>query len=142
MTDTPKTLMEPSKFRRSEETLSFLGKTEWTVGEFGRAETHRKGKKHTMKNPLTPIQSLERQLRKRFQEARISLDEPSKKDGRWFLDIENDDHFVVVQWKESFGFGISCSPMHSYGEGADEVYQDFEAAYSRIACLRISRTQA
>ena len=99
-----------------------------------------KGKKHTMKNPLTSIQSLERQLRKRFEDARISLDEPSKKDGRWFLDVEKNDHLVVVQWKDGFGFGISCSPEHSYGDGADEVYQDLEAAYSRIVCLLISRT--
>lgn len=93
-----------------------------------------------MNNSGTPIQSLAEQLRNRFQEARISLDEPSKKDGRWFLDVEDNGHLVVVQWKDGFGMGISCSPEHSYGEGADEVYQDLEAAYSRIVCLLISRT--
>jgi DNA-binding XRE family transcriptional regulator len=58
----------------------------------------------------------------------------------WFLDVEYDDHLVVVQWQKDSGFGISCSPVHHYGEGPDEVYQNLEATYARVVCLLLSRT--
>jgi len=56
------------------------------------------------------------------------------------LDVGVDGHAVVVQWQADAGFGVSCSPEHSYGEGADEVYLDSEAAYSRVVSLILSRT--
>lgn len=92
-----------------------------------------------MKKAQNKIQSLEQKLRKRFSDADISLDSPARKGGEWFLDIENDGHNVVVRWKEGFGFGITCSPQHSYGEGADEVYEELEAAFARIVSLLIAR---
>jgi hypothetical protein len=57
----------------------------------------------------------------------------------WYLDVVVGGHAVVIQWKEGAGFGVSSSPAHAYGEGADEVYSDEEAAYGRAVSLLLSR---
>jgi DNA-binding XRE family transcriptional regulator len=90
--------------------------------------------------PTMPIESLERSLRKRFPDARVMLDPPRKSSGAWFLDIALNQHPVVVQWQKGKDFGISSSPKKVYGERADEVYKDEEAAYGRIVSLLLSRT--
>lgn len=87
-----------------------------------------------------PIETLELSLRKRFPDARISVDRPRKSSGAWFLDISHANHPVFVQWQEGKGFGITSSFEHAYGERADEVYKDEEAAYGRIVSLLLSRT--
>jgi hypothetical protein len=86
------------------------------------------------------IQLLEMQLQKRFPNARISLDPAGKPRGTWFLDINLEGHFVVIQWRADTGFGVSCPADPGFGEGADEVYQDIEAAYGRVVSLLLSRT--
>lgn len=88
---------------------------------------------------LMPIEQLERALKERFPTARIALDRPRKASGAWFLDIALDHHPVIVQWQKGKGFGISASPDKVYGEGADEVYKDEEAAYGRIVSLLLSK---
>jgi len=93
-----------------------------------------------MNKTKNPVEALERKLQKRFRTAVVSLDRPSKKQGTWFLDIERNGHRVVIQWKEGRGFGITCSPQRYYGEGADEVYQELEAAFARVVCLLIERS--
>ena len=93
-----------------------------------------------MSNQLLPIESLERQLRKRFALASISLDCPRERSGVWYLDITHDGHSVVIQWREAAGFGVSSSTSHAYGDGADEVFRDEEAAYGRVVSLVLSRT--
>lgn len=92
------------------------------------------------KNSMRLIESLKFSLDKRFPDARISIDRPSKNSGVWFLDIMHADHPIVVQWQEGKEFGITSSAEHAYGERADEVYKDEEAAYGRIVSLLLSRT--
>lgn len=87
-----------------------------------------------------PIESLAQSLNRRFPDAQVVLDRPRKASGVWFLNITLDDHPVVVQWQEGKDFGISSSPKHAYGERADEVYKNDEAAYGRIISLLLSRT--
>ena len=93
------------------------------------------GHEHSM-----PIVSLEQAIRKRFPDARVTLDRPRKTSGVWFLDIALNGHPVIAQWQNGKGFGISSSPEKGYGEGADEVYEDEEAAYGRVVSLILSRT--
>ena len=90
------------------------------------------------KNEL-PIESLERQIRQRFPNAKLSLDAPKNRTGTWFLDLENRGHSVILQWREGNGFGVSSSPSDGFGEGPDEIYQDEEAAYGRVVSLMLSR---
>ena len=89
---------------------------------------------------LMPIESLEHSIKRRFPEAQVALDRPRKTSGTWFLDIAMDLHLVIVQWKQGKEFGVSSSPEKAFGEGADEVYKDEEAAYCRIVSLLLSRT--
>lgn len=90
--------------------------------------------------PLMPIEKLERTLKGRFPDAHVALDRPRKASGAWFLDIALNQHPVIVQWQQGKEFGISSSPEKVYGEGADEVYKDEEAAYGRIVSLLLSQT--
>ena len=92
------------------------------------------------KTSQVPIEILEKQLRSRFPEARILLDRPRKRSGVWYLDVTHDGHPLIIQWQEGSGFGISSSPEHAYGDGADEVYRDDEAIYGRAISLLLSRT--
>ncbi|WP_202594939.1 helix-turn-helix domain-containing protein [Blastopirellula marina] len=89
---------------------------------------------------MLPIESLERSLKERFPNAIMSRDKPRKSSGAWYLEMALDGHPVIVQWQESKGFGISSSPEPGYGEGADEIYRDEEAAFGRIVSLLLSRT--
>jgi hypothetical protein len=90
------------------------------------------------KTTSLPIESLAKQLRKRFPNASIEIDRPRARSGVWYLDVVVDDHPVVIEWKEGSGFGVSSSPTHAYGERADEVYPDEEATYGRIVSLLLS----
>lgn len=92
-----------------------------------------------MAKTLIQIELLEQQLRKRFPKAAISFDRPKKPTGVWYLDIVSDGHPVAIQWKSGTGFGISSSATHGYGDGADEVYAEEEAAYGRTVSLLLSR---
>ena len=89
---------------------------------------------------LMPIETLQRSLKARFPEAIVALDRPRKASGKWFLDIALNQHPVIVQWQQGKDFGVSSSPNKVFGEGADEVYQDEEAAYGRIVSLLLSQT--
>src|SRR4051812_47371037 len=90
------------------------------------------------KSSLLPIESLERQLRRRFPQAAIKMDRPRNRSGHWYLDVSCGKHPVVIQWKQGAGFGVSSSSGHAYGEGADEVYPDEEATYGRAVSLLLS----
>lgn len=85
-----------------------------------------------------PVESLVKQLCSRFPKAKIEVDRPRNRRGDWYLDVTYGNHSVVIRWKEGAGFGVSSSPAHAYGEGADEVYQDEEAAYGRVVSLLLS----
>lgn len=89
----------------------------------------------------SPIELLERQLRDRFKTATITLDRPQKASGIWFLDVMQDDHRIEIQWKPGNGFGVSsAASLHSYGEGADEIFPNEEATYGRVVSLLLSRS--
>jgi hypothetical protein len=92
------------------------------------------------KAPRIPIESLERSLKERFPDAQFVLDRPRTPSGVWFLEIVRAGHPAIVQWQKGKAFGISAALEHAYGEPADEVYNDEEAAYGRIVSLLLSRT--
>jgi len=90
--------------------------------------------------PNTLVTQLSTQIAGRFPDARLSVDAPGRPDGIWYLDAQYGGHHVIVQWQAGMGFGVSCAPSHVFGDGADEVYQELEAAYARIVSLLLSRT--
>jgi hypothetical protein len=81
------------------------------------------------------IQRLGEMLKEHFPDARMELDLAEHPNGESFLDIERDDHYVVIGWRSGEGFGISCSDEIGFGVGADEVYRDPDAAYARVVSL-------
>lgn len=93
-----------------------------------------------MPKHATPIQSLKKELQKRFPKAKLSLDAAPNSKSASFLDVTLDEHLVLIQWRKGEGFGISCSPEHAYGEGVDEIYEDEEAAFARTVSLLLSKT--
>lgn len=116
-------------------------KTAPTVAACGTHKAEPEENDNPMKKfPRTAIESLESRLRKRVPTAELALDRPDQPDGTWFLDVELDGHAVEVIWRGDRGFGVSSSIAHTYGDGADEVYADVEAAYARILSLLLSRT--
>jgi hypothetical protein len=92
------------------------------------------------KSNVLPIVSLEARLRNRFPEASVQLDWPRKRSGVWYLDVRRDAHPVMIQRQQGKGFGVTSSAAPAYGEGADEVYLDQEAAYGRVVYLLLSGT--
>jgi Helix-turn-helix domain len=92
------------------------------------------------KKALRPIDLLEQQLRKHFPKANVTFDTAELAGGTSYLDVELDGHLVVIQWRENGSFGVSSSNEHGYGEGADEVYQDLDAAYGRAVSLLLARS--
>lgn len=93
-----------------------------------------------LKKSMLAIESLTQSLKTRFPDAQVSVDRPRKDSDIWFLDITRADHSVSVQWQVGRAFAITASTEHAYGERADEVYQDEEAAYGRIVSLLLSGT--
>jgi DNA-binding XRE family transcriptional regulator len=103
-----------------------------------RVSSFRSGFEEMGKTALVAIESLEKQLRKRFPDAIIALDRPRNRLGNWFLDVARGEHPVIIWWKDGAGFGVSSAPNHAYGENPDEVYLDEEAVYGRVVSLLLS----
>jgi len=81
---------------------------------------------------------LAEQLKQDFPAAQISMDAAANTAGGCFLDIRYHDKFIVVEWREDRGFGISCAPELHFGEGPHEVYENPDAARARITSLLLS----
>lgn len=92
-----------------------------------------------MSKKQNPIQILAEALAADCSSASVSIDQPAKANGVWFLDISNDGHHVQVQWQAKHGFGVSSSTSVHYGEGPDEVYNNAEAVRHRVLSLLLSR---
>jgi DNA-binding XRE family transcriptional regulator len=66
----------------------------------------------------------------------VSVEEPARPDGLYFLTINRTDGFVVeVEWQRHRGFGIVAGRDLAFGSGVDEVYGSAEGAVERIGGL-------
>jgi DNA-binding XRE family transcriptional regulator len=84
---------------------------------------------------MNPIQMMGRFLSEVFSEAKVTLDEPIVKGGVWSLNVFLNGYHLAVAWQEGKGFGIVSDDDHGYGEGADEVYDDYARALARVVRL-------
>lgn len=84
---------------------------------------------------MNPVMHLENELKEQFPRLITALDPPADPDGCWFLDLVQDEHAVVVEWRPAQGFGVSSPPGMAYGEGPDEVFTDATRAQHRIVEL-------
>jgi len=85
-----------------------------------------------------PVLTLKRKLRRRFPDASVTVDAPSRADGVWFLDVRLQGHGVAVQWSRRLGFGVSAGRAATYGEGPDEAHADAAGVYDRAVALLLS----
>lgn len=85
---------------------------------------------------MNEIQRLKERIAKELPNARLALDapQPPRPSGAWWLEIDQDGHEVVVEWKPGRGFGLT-SPAEGFGEGADEAYDDVDATARRVIDL-------
>ncbi len=80
---------------------------------------------------MNSIETLQNSLLDCLPDVELQLDPSVSPDGSWWLDVKNQEHSLVVEWKPSKGFGVSSDDI-SYGEGPDEVYPDEKATLARV----------
>lgn len=84
---------------------------------------------------MNQIQKLQRFLLTAFSDAKVTLDEPLMADGVWSMNVFLFDYHLAVAWQTGKGFGVVSDDAHGYGEGAHEVFEDFDHALPRIVKL-------
>lgn len=84
---------------------------------------------------MSDIEKLCRELRKRIPGIETQIDEPSRKGGSWFLDLDLAGRRAVVEWWPERGFGVSARERILFGEGSDEIHPDVDAVAERLAEL-------
>jgi hypothetical protein len=86
-----------------------------------------------LKNPLHQLLDLvPEEVRQRIS---IDISEPYSETGVWFADIRAGDYFLVVQYAEAFGFGVTAEG--DFGDRPDELFEhdQLERAAARVTEL-------
>lgn len=85
---------------------------------------------------MNSIQKLQRAIQRSLPGIRTNLRRPRRSDGTWWLDAQNDDHVVTVEWTLKRGFGVSSSALGAgYGEGPDETFPHRTTTERRVIQL-------
>lgn len=88
-------------------------------------------------------EQLERTLHEKVPFIETKLSRPRNPDGEWWIDATlrpgsgSEKTWIVIQWSEKLGFGVSLVDEADvgYGEGPNEVFSTSEAALDRIVKL-------
>jgi hypothetical protein len=87
---------------------------------------------------MNSIEVLKRGIERALPYVEAKLRRPRKEDGHWWLDATYDGRGVTVEWSPRRGFGVSTDdPEAGYGDGPDEVLEDFETAAKRVVELLV-----
>lgn len=81
---------------------------------------------------MNAIQKLKDHILSVLPGAEAQITAPLRRDGFWSLDIDLPNAALSVHWREGSGFDLSTVRPDSYGEGADEHLESFEAVATRI----------
>lgn len=84
---------------------------------------------------MNKIEEMEQVLAAEFLDATTGLHKPMLPAGFWMLDITIGKYWLVVDWREKDGFGLSSREDHGYGEPADERYANYSEALARCRFL-------
>jgi len=89
---------------------------------------------------MNSMKQLREKVAERFPTHELRLTQPILETGSWFLDLfrEGDLPPVVIEWRQSLGFGITTPVDGDFGIGVDEVCPDVASAYHRIVRLVLS----
>jgi hypothetical protein len=91
--------------------------------------------------PKKSIESLVRLIRKQVAGVVVSIDEPSRSSGAWFVDLTRGKQSLTVEYRPKLGFGVSSTPSEGFGEGPDEFQRDGTLLVERVAWLVRTRTR-
>ncbi|HYW14110.1 MAG TPA: XRE family transcriptional regulator [Longimicrobium sp.] len=86
------------------------------------------------------LERLRNQIQERFPEGAYKLLESSTQTGSWWLDVSANGCWLTIEWRPGRGFGLSTPHEGDAFLGADEVYEDVDAAYARARALLLSQT--
>jgi len=84
---------------------------------------------------MNPIQAMSRDLRRRFPDATLTIDQPGTETGSWWLDVSLTGQNVAIEWRANRGFGVSTPTVDDYGEGPHETYVTSAEALNRVVAL-------
>jgi len=84
---------------------------------------------------MNDVERLRERIGQRFPSAATKMDPAETASGSWWLDVEMQGRFLVVEWRPGAGFGISTPSADDYGVGPDEIYTDGDAVFRRIKSL-------
>lgn len=89
---------------------------------------------------MNPIEKLRADLAKRFPDSEVAVDAPADPSGLWHLDVRpgGDRPWIVIEWKSSFGFGVSTPDDDEFGTKPDEIHPNAKDAYDRVVQLILS----
>jgi hypothetical protein len=90
---------------------------------------------------MYPIEALRDRLASRFPDASVVMDEPmNRAGGHWYLDVRpgGGGPWIVVEWKATWGFGVSTPGEDDGFTKPDEIYPDEKAVFDRVVQLVLS----
>lgn len=82
----------------------------------------------------TPLFDFIAAVENAFPQAKITLDEPLKPSGDWWIDLVIGDFRTTLLWRAGFGFGVFTT-SDGYGQRPDERYEDAGLALKRLTQL-------
>jgi hypothetical protein len=80
--------------------------------------------------PKKSIESLVRLIRKQVPGVVVSVDEPTRASGAWFIDVKKGKQSLTIEFRPKLGFGLSSTPSEGFGEGPDEFLAGCDATRS------------
>lgn len=83
-----------------------------------------------------PVEEFVDTIANQLPQIDIKVDQPSRPDGHWFVDLTFDGHRIVVEWRVNYGFGVSSSILEDcYGSGPEEIFPSIDATIARVLGL-------
>lgn len=70
-------------------------------------------------------------IRRELPDALITIDEPGRHDGFWWIDVKRGTRSATVEWRPKQGFGVGLGAA-AYGEGPDVIAPTIEAAARHV----------
>jgi DNA-binding phage protein len=84
------------------------------------------------------IEHLKKLLSERLPRCSVEVDEPSRPEGNWLLDVSVGKRRHTLEYRLGKGFGLFHGDS-GYGQGPAEIYRTAERAAKRLAQLMTAR---
>ena len=81
------------------------------------------------------ISALVRKIRASFPLASVEADPPIRDRGKHHIDVRLGDRFIVVEWSEGLGFGVSLVVEAALDGGPDFRVADADRAFGIVKLL-------